>query len=349
MTSDHTSRNGSPNGQTTPFSQPCGVRVCGVGSAAPQRVLTNADLENILDTSDEWISQRTGIKQRRVCDPDTEGAFTLSRDAINAALQDANMNASDLDMLICASVTSEMTCPSMACRVSDAIGAAPAAAFDLVAACSGFVYATNIADSLIRSGRNKTIGVVGCDAMTSVLDYDDRSVSILFGDAAGAFVLQRDENPQMGCLYQSMNADGKMWESLYMPRRVQEIPDHDLDNTIRIGALRMNGRDIYKFAVTKFREVIEDALAATGLEVDDIAQFVCHQSNVRIIDAARQKIGLPEDKVYVNIDRYGNTSAGSVGLCFDELWRAGKIERGDKVMLIAFGGGLTWASSVWQL
>jgi 3-oxoacyl-[acyl-carrier-protein] synthase-3 len=186
--------------------------------------------------------------------------------------------------------------------------------------------------------------------MSTVCDYTDRSVSILFGDAAGAAILVRDDDdPSVGCLHQSLNADGATWPSLYMPRRVNEVPVEDIDNPIALGCLRMNGREVYKFAVNKFRQVIEDALAATGLAVDDIAQFICHQSNVRIIDAAKEKIGLPDDKVYINIDKYGNSSAGSVGLCFDQLWQSGKVKRGDTVVFVAFGGGLTWASSVWRL
>lgn len=328
---------------------PCGVRVAGVGSAVPERVLTNFDLEKILDTSDEWIVQRTGIRERRIVDQSREGTYTLGRDAMHRALENANMRGADLDLIIFASVTAEMTCPSNACRVALDVGAAGAAAFDMVAACSGFVYAINIADSLIRSGRHKAVGVIGCDAMSTVCDYTERSVSILFGDAAGAVVLTRDDDPTRGCMYQLLGADGTMWESLYMPRRCNEIPEKDKDNPIRLGCLRMNGREVYKFAVNKFREVIEDALNATGLTADQVSQFVCHQSNVRIIDAAKERLGLPDEKVYVNIDRFGNSSAGSVGLCFDQLWRAGKIKYGDHVVLVAFGGGLTWASSVWKL
>jgi 3-oxoacyl-[acyl-carrier-protein] synthase-3 len=326
-----------------------GVRIAGVGSAVPEKVLSNQDLEQVLDTSDEWIHQRTGIRERRIVDPRTEGTFTLSRDALRRALEDAGMKASELDLIIVATVSAEMTCPSTACRVSDHLGAAPAAAFDLVAACSGFVYAINVAEPLIRAGVYQTVAVVGCDAMSTVVDFSERSVSVLFGDAAGAVVLQRDDDPNLGCIYQSNKADGSMWESLYMPRRCDEIPAEDRENPIRLGCLRMNGREIYRFAISKFREVIEDALGATGMKVDDISQFICHQSNVRIIDAAKDKLGLPEDKVYINIDRYGNSSAGSVGLCFDQLWRNGKVKRGDNVMFIAFGGGLTWASSVWKI
>lgn len=332
------------------MSRPFGVRVAGVGSAVPDKVLTNADLEKMLDTSDDWITQRTGIRERRIVDPKTQGTFTLGRDALKGALADANMSGSDLDMIIFGTVTAEMTCPSNACRVALEVGAAPAGAFDLVAACCGFVYSLNVAESMIRSGRYRAIGVIGCDAMSTVCDYSERSVSILFGDAAGSVVLTRDDHDSsVGCLYQSLHSDATMWESLYMPRRCQEVPAKDCENPIRLGCLRMNGREVYKFAVNKFREVIEDALEKTGLTVDQISQFVCHQSNVRIIDAAKERLKLPDDKVHINIDRFGNSSAGSVGLCFDQLWKSGKVRRGDHVVFVAFGGGLTWASSVWKL
>lgn len=328
---------------------PCGVRLAGTGSKVPDRVLSNHDLEKILDTSDEWIVQRTGIRERRICDPETEGTFTLGRDALSAALADAGMTGSDLDLIICGTCTQEMSCPSAACRISAALDAAPAAAFDVAAACCGFVYSINIAESLIRSGRFRSVGVVGVDAMSSVIDYDDRSVSILFGDAAGAAVLVRDDDPGRGCIYQRMHADGRGWESLYIPRREREVPEQDRDNPIRLGNLRMNGREVFRFAVTRFRETVEDALVGTGLSVDDVSLFVCHQSNERIIAAAREKIGIPEEKMPINIDRFGNSSAGSVGLLFDQLRKSGRCREGEIVCLVAFGGGMTWSSSVWRI
>jgi len=330
---------------------PFGVRLVATGSAVPDGILTNADLEKMIDTSDEWIQKRTGIHERRICDPDKgEGAFELECKAITSALDAAGMDASELDMLIVGSLTSEMRCPSNACRVSHAIGAGTAAAFDLNAACSGFVYSMNIADSLIRSGRHRAIGVIGCDTLSKFIDYSERTVSILFGDAAGAAVLVRDdEHPEVGCIYQKTEGNGNGWENLYMPNVERDVPLAAGPCDAALGNLRMNGREVYKFAVKKFQAVIEDALEQTGLGVDDVAQFVCHQSNLRMIESAKEKIGLPDDKVHVNINRYGNSSAGSVGLCLDELWRAGKIQRGDTVILVAFGAGLTWASSVWRV
>ena len=329
--------------------QTIGVRIAGVGSAVPPRRLTNKDLEKLIDTSDEWIVKRTGIHERRVVDPETEGTFTLARDALKEALDNSGMKGSDLDLVILGSVTSEMTCPSTACRIVDALGAVPAPAFDLVAACSGFVYSINIADSLIRSGRFRCVGVIGCDAMSTMVDYSERSVSILFGDAAGAVVLVADEDPTLGCLYQSMYSDGGLWESLYAPRRPQEVHENDKDNPIRLNNLRMNGREVYKFAVGKFQDVIREALEETGLTVDDISQFVVHQSNTRIIDAAKERLGLPDEKVYINIDHYGNSSGGSVGLCLAQLWEAGKIKRDEYIMMVAIGGGMTWCANIWKV
>ncbi|MDZ4829868.1 MAG: beta-ketoacyl-ACP synthase III [Phycisphaerae bacterium] len=326
----------------------CGVRIAGTGSAVPDRILSNADFEKIVDTSDEWIFQRTGIRERRISDPSKEGTTTLSRDALNRALESSGIAASELDLIICGTCTQEMTCPSTACRVAAAVGATPAAAFDLVAACSGFVYSLNVAESLIRSGRHKKVGVVGCDAMSSIIDYCERGTSILFGDAAGAAILVRDENPSRGCIYQHLGADGRDWRSLYIPRRPQDVPPDATETTIRLGYLRMDGREVFKFAVTKFRQVIEDAMAKTGLGVDDVGLLVCHQSNIRIIEAAREKIGLRRDQVFTNIERYGNSSAGSVGLCLDQVWKAGLVPCEKPIILVAFGGGMTWASSVWR-
>lgn len=333
----------------TQNSQSFGVRIRGTGSCVPERRLTNEDLSKLVDTNDEWIVQRTGIHERRVCDLSTEGTFTMARDALKNALDAAEMKGSDLDLIIVGTVTGEMTCPSVAARVGAALGAVPAAAFDLSAACCGFVYSINLAQALIRSGQFRSIGVVGSECMSSIVDYSDRTVSILFGDAAGAAVLTRDPDPRIGCMYSTMGSDGSGWQSLYIPRRLQEVPENDRDNPIALGHLRMHGKEVFRFAVTKFREVIEDAMHQTGLTAESVGQVICHQSNIRIIEAAREKLGLPHEKVYVNIDQFGNSSAGSVGLCLDQLWRAGKIEKERPFVMVAFGGGLTWASGVWRI
>ncbi|MCH2162063.1 MAG: ketoacyl-ACP synthase III [Phycisphaerales bacterium] len=321
-----------------------GVRIAGTGSAVPSGTLTNKDLEKICDTSDEWIVKRTGIRERRVCDPRTEGSFTLSRDALLKAIDDAQIDPTEIDLVINATVSMEMVCPSNACRIAAAIGATPAGAFDLTAACSGFVYAMNMADTLVRSGRFRTVAVAGCDAMSNLIDYQDRSVSILFGDAAGAAILTADENPERGCIYQRTEADGRDWSNLYIPRRPQEILD---DSDVELGQLRMKGREVYKFAVGKFQWAIKDAMEHVGLEHDEVSVYICHQSNLRIIESAIEKLGLPRERVYVNIDTFGNSSAGSVGLCLDQVRKSGQLPEGEPFIMVAFGGGLTWASSVW--
>ena len=326
-----------------------GVRIAGVGSAVPDRRLTNQDFEKMFDTSDEWIRTRTGIRERRVVDQETEGTFTLSVEAVQKALDDAGIDGSSIDLLINASVSSEMTCPSNGCRVAHAIGAVPSPAFDLVAACSGFVYGLNVADPLIRGGAFKRIAVVGCDSMSTLCDYSDRSVSILFGDAAGAVILERDEDTDRGSIYSSMKSDASNWPCLYIPRRAQEVQDQAAVEHIELGKLRMLGREVYKFAVPKLIEMIEESLTAANLSPDDVSQFVCHQSNARIIESAITKLGLPAEKVHMNIQHYGNSSAGSVGLCLDEVWRAGKIKTGDIILIAAVGGGMTWAVNLWRV
>jgi len=238
--------------------QPCGVRLAGTGSAVPDTRLTNHDLARILDTSDEWITQRTGIRERRISAGTRDPVFNLSCRAGQHALDMAGVKASDIDLVILGTVSGEMLCPSTSCRVAAALGATPAGAFDLTAACCGFVYSMNVADSIIRAGRAKRVLAIGCDAISSVVDYTDRTVSILFGDAAGAVVLERCDDPAKGCRYQTMSADGADWHHLYMPYRPDIVPECDRTNPIRLGNLRMNGREVYKFAVNRFREVIED-------------------------------------------------------------------------------------------
>ena len=327
--------------------EPCGVRVLGTGSAVPDNILGNEELARRFDVDVDWIEQRTGIVERRYCN-ENEGTFELQTRALKAALDDAGLKGSDLSLIICASVTSEMTCPSNACRLSAEVDGAPAGAFDIVAACSGFVYAMNLADSLIRSGAQHTIAVVGSDAMSKLTDPLDRGTSILFGDAAGAVILQKCDDPGIGCFYQTMNGDGACWPALYIPEDESKVVEGDTATT-SFGNLRMKGKEVYKFAVTKFTEIAETLLEETGLKPEDVSQFICHQSNMRIIESAQTRLGLSDDKVFKNISHFGNSSAGAAALCFDQLWKDGKINRGDTIVLLAFGGGLTWASSAWKI
>ena len=324
-----------------------GVRIAGTGRAVPAQVLTNDDLAKIVDTNDEWIQQRTGIKARHQA-ADHETVFSLGRDALVKALAKAGVPAHELDLIIVASVSGEMLCPSTAARISEAVGADDAAVFDLAAACSGFLYGMNLADTMIRCGRAEKVAVIGVEVLTRLVDWSDRTVSIIFGDGAGAAVFVADPDPSKGCVHQTMHGDGRLWRTLYHPKLDRDVPENDTANPIRLGHLRMHGREIYKFAVTRFQEAIREALDRTGLKVGDVQHYICHQSNLRIIESAIEKLQLPADRVYVNIDRYGNTSAASIPICLDELTEAGRIEPGKPIILVAFGAGVTWASCVWN-
>ncbi|MBL0927660.1 MAG: ketoacyl-ACP synthase III [Phycisphaerales bacterium] len=327
-----------------------GVRIAGTGRHAPEGRLTNADLEKMMDTSDEWIVQRTGIRERRVCDP-TKGESTteICTLALKKALADARMDPKELDLLILGTVTGEMTCPSTACRVAAAVGAGDAGAFDLMAACSGFVYGLNIAHDLIRAGSYRNVAVVGCDVMSKVMDYENRNVAVLFGDAAGAAVLRATDDPGKGMIAGTMRADGSKWQELYLPQAERDFPPGADRTAVKVDALQMNGREVYKFAVGTFSRVIEQTLDRAGVKASDVDMFVCHQSNARMLESARDRFGVPPEKFYINIDRYGNCSAGSVPVCLDELREQGRCREGELVMFVAFGGGLTWAASLWRL
>ncbi|MBL9140834.1 MAG: ketoacyl-ACP synthase III [Phycisphaerae bacterium] len=325
-----------------------GTRIAGTGSALPEARLTNADLERLVDTSDEWIRQRTGIVERRKAGPG-DTSVTLASSALSKALDAAHMKADELDLIICGTCTGEMNCPATAARISEAVGCKVTGAFDLNAACCGFVYGMNLADTLVRSGRAQRVGVIGVEMLTRMVDYTERGTSIMFGDGAGAAVIVADPDPARGCVFQTMRGDGRMWRKLYRPFTTADVPEGDENNPVRVGYLRMHGREIYKFAVTQFQDSITEALDAAGLKVDDVQQYICHQSNLRIIESAVEKLKLPADRVYVNIERVGNTSSASVGICLDECVRSGKIAPGKPIVLVAFGAGVTWASCVWNV
>jgi len=327
-----------------------GVRILGSGSAIPSGILTNDDLADIVQTSDEWIFQRTGIRQRRMCDHSKgESNQSLCTAAMAGALADAKLTVHDLDLIIAGTITQDYRCPSVACMVAAALGSTKTAAWDLGAACCGFVYSLNAAHDLVRVGTHRRIGVIGCDTISAITDYTNRGVCILFGDAAGAVVIGATDDTTKGCIAQVNKANGSGWQDLYLPTWIDNIPANADLHTVKIGCLQMNGKAVFKFAVSTFQELIAETLAKVNMTSDQVDMFVCHQSNARILEAARAKFGIPEEKLYVNIDRIGNTSAGSVPLCFDELMKAGKIKPGMKVLFLAFGAGVTWTSSLWQL
>jgi 3-oxoacyl-[acyl-carrier-protein] synthase III len=330
-------------------TQRSGVAVVATGSSVPSRVLTNADFLSTLDTSDEWIVSRTGIKERRVVSPG-ETAATLGTAAADAALQKANLTPEQIDLIVVATVTPDLMCPSTACLIQGTLGCRPIPAFDVSAACSGFVYALATGDAFVRSGMAQHALVIGAEALTRVADYADRNTCILFGDAAGAVVLKAvPEDSPAGIKSFHLFADGTKQELIQVPSMVTPNPPPGKNALPDLRWLRMNGREVFKFAVTKMAELISKGLAeaaALGLE---ITLIVPHQVNSRIIDAATETAGFPRDRVMMNLDRYGNSSAASVPLAFDEAVREGRCGPGDTVLLVAFGGGLTWSSALLTL
>lgn len=327
--------------------RPAGVAIAGTGVCLPEKLLTNQDLAALTDTNDEWITQRTGIKTRRIVDPDTS-VRDIAREALQNALDDAKLPASELDMVILATITPEMICPSTAARVVAEIGATPAGAVDIAAACSGFVYAMNMAVALIETGQYRTVGVIGAETLSKIVDYKDRRTCILFGDGAGAMILRACDDENRGCLHQTMRSNGHLWGELYIPQHEGHLPlGHDFSGAYN--TLQMNGREVYKFAVTTTQQMMTETLEAAGVKAEELALVISHQSNRRILESARDRFGLAEDKLYINIDRFGNTSAASAAICLHEARQQKLIKDGDLVLFCAIGGGMTWTTSLWRI
>jgi 3-oxoacyl-[acyl-carrier-protein] synthase-3 len=318
--------------------------IVGTGSCVPDKRLTNEDLSKLVDTNDEWIVQRTGIRERRIAGSH-ESTATLASHAATRALQAAGLEPKHLDLILCATITPEMAFPATACFIAASLGLDSMPAFDLSAACSGFIYALDVADAYIKSGKYKTVLVVGAETLSRVTDYSDRGSCILFGDGAGAVVVQRSNETRRGLLYSSLYADGRGWEMLHCPPG-SRTPINEGMIAGKQHLMKIKGRDVYKFAVQRFHELIEDAMKKCQLTAKDFKLIVPHQVNQRIIDSAMERLNLPMDKAYVNIDKYGNTSAASIPIALDEAVRAGKIVKGDTVIFVAFGAGLTWANAV---
>lgn len=305
-----------------------------------------------METTDEWIVQRTGIRERRIIDPSKrESTSTLSAEALRNALAAARLTPDDLDLIIVSTMTAEMPCPAAACLVANELEATNCGGFDLNAACSGFVFGLNVAHDLIRGGAYRTIGLIGADTLSIHMDYSTagRGTAIIFGDAAGAVVVRATDDASKGLLAQAMRCDGPGWKDIYIPEAERDFPPGVACDPAKFGKVQMNGAAVFKFAVGTFSELIRETLEKAGLRADEVDMFVCHQSNSRILESARERFGIPKDRLYVNIDRVGNTVGASVPLCLDELVREGRVREGQKVMFVAFGGGLTWGSSLWQL
>lgn len=317
------------------------ARIKGTGSYVPERVLTNADLEYIVETTDEWISTRTGIRERRVSTDDT--TVDMAVKAARHAIKDAGLHAKDIDLIIIGTVTPEMTFPSTACFVQSHLGVkSGTAAFDVSAACSGFLYALDTADKYIRSGAAVNALVIGVDQFSRVIDWKDRSTCVLFGDGAGAVVLSAEKGSH-GILSSHIHSDGKHWKMLFAPGALQPSPFED--KKPHDPYLKMQGNETFKIAVRTMEGAVKEALEANGLAPGDISLLIPHQANLRIINATRDRMKLSDDKVFMNLDKYGNTSAGSIPIALDEAVRGGRVKSGDVVVFVAFGGGLTWASA----
>jgi len=323
--------------------------ITGYGSYAPPGILTNEDLAKMVDTSDEWINTRTGIKSRHICG-EKESTADLATEAAKNALAVAKLKPEQLDVIIVATITPEMVFPSTACFVQRNLGAKNAWAFDLMAACSGFIYGMSILQQFLESGRFRNALVIGAETLTKITNYKDRTSCILFGDGAGAVVLEArpivEGQPKNGIIYTTMYADGSNWETLNCQAYGSRNPiSRPLDNPDKV-YMQIKGREVYQMAVRRIVETITECLERCNLTIDDIKMVVSHQMNARIIESAAKRLQLPPEKYFINITEYGNTSAASVPLAFDQVICEGKIKRGDIVILVAFGAGLTWGAAV---
>jgi 3-oxoacyl-[acyl-carrier-protein] synthase-3 len=318
--------------------------VIGTGSYAPQKVLTNAELERMVETSDEWILTRTGIRERRIADT-SESTSDLAAKAAKAALENAGLTAQDIDLIIVATVTPDMFFPSTACFVQTHIGATRAACFDVSAACSGFLFAMDIARQFIATGTYQTILVIGADKLSTIVDWKDRNTCVLFGDGAGAAILQHREGSR-GILSSHMGSDGSYSDILYIPGGGCRHPITADTPPEHANTIKMNGRETYKQAVTSMLSAANLVLEAAHITSDQLACIIPHQANLRIIEAIAERMQVPLERFLINLDRYGNTSAAAVAIALDEANRTGRMKRGEPILLVVFGGGLTWASAV---
>lgn len=319
-------------------------RILGTGSYVPKQVLTNGDLEKLVDTSDAWIVERTGIRERRKAAPG-EACSDLGIQAAQHALNDANIRAIDLDLIIVATCTGDSPLPSTASLIQYRIGATRAAAFDISAACCGFVYALSVADAFIRSSQYRHVLVIGSEVMSSITDWSDRNTCVLFGDGAGAVVVGPTEEDK-GLLSIHLHADGRLSDLICVPGGGSSVPVSESMIADKLQFVKMRGNETFKIAVKTMEEAVREALVAQNLSVADIDFLVPHQANIRILNAVGQRLGLSKDQVIINLDRFGNTSAATIPLALDEAVRAGQIQTGSLIVLAAFGAGLTWASSV---
>jgi 3-oxoacyl-[acyl-carrier-protein] synthase-3 len=319
--------------------------IAGTGSYLPERILTNADLAKMVDTSDEWIISRTGIKERRVVAPD-EATSDLAAAASRRALEMASMDAEELDLIIVATITPDYMFPSTAGQVQRLLGAHRAAAFDIEAACTGFIYALSVGELFVTSGKYNKVLVIGAEVLTRFVDWEDKTTCVLFGDGSGAAILVPSEDEDRGIISTHLHNDGRMWDMLMAPAGGSRLPIDEQAIANKLNTVKMRGNEVFKVAVTKLSEVVDEVLEVNDLREEDIDFLVPHQANLRIIQATARKLKLPMEKVIITVDRHGNTSAASVPLALDEAVRSGRIKRSDRVLLEAFGGGLTWGAAL---
>ncbi len=312
-------------------------RIIGCGSYLPERILTNQELSTMVDTSEDWIVSRTGIRQRHIA---ADGQLTsdLAVEAARKAMDAAGVSAQDLDMIVVATTTPDKTFPATATRVQARLGCTRGAAFDLQAVCSGFIYGLSVADNFIRLGQARTVLLIGAETFSRILDWTDRTTCVLFGDGAGAVVLSASEDPRHGILSTHLHSDGRLGDILYV--------DGGPSSTQTTGHLRMTGKDVFRHAVINLAEIVDEALEANGLQRADIDWIVPHQANKRILDGTARKLKLPPERMVVTVDRHANTSAASIPLALDVALSDGRIKTGDLVLMEAMGGGLTWGASL---
>ena len=324
---------------------PYSAVIAGTGSALPAGKLTNDDLSKMVETNDEWITTRTGIKVRNICQ-DGDTTATLCTQAAKNALDAANVDADEIDLIIVGTITPEMVFPSTACFVQDMIGAKNAWAFDLSGACSGFVYSLSIAQQFVTSGRYKNVLVIGGETLSKITDYEDRGSCILFGDGAGAVVVTRDETPGKGIIYSNASSDGSGWTALNCQAYGSRYPVSQPLEDPAMKFMHINGREVYQLAVRRIVETITDCLEKCNLGIEDLKLCIPHQMNARIIESSAKRLKLRDDQVFINIENTGNTSAASIPIALDECYRGGGIEEGDIIITVAFGAGLTWGANV---
>jgi 3-oxoacyl-[acyl-carrier-protein] synthase-3 len=320
------------------------VSIIGTGSYVPEKILTNADLMRMVDTSDEWITTRTGIKERHIAAKD-EHTSDMATKAALAAMEQAGVSAKEIDLILLATATPDMMFPSTACLVQTKLGATKAACLDISAACAGFLFAIEIAQQFITSHTYETVLVIGAEKLSSITNWNDRNTCVLFGDGAGAAVL-RHRGSTHGVIATHVGSDGTYADILFMPGGGCRTPITSENADKNLQTIHMSGKDVYKQAVIAMLAASKTVLDQAGLTIDDIACVIPHQANLRIIEAIADRLKIPLDRFYVNLDRYGNTSAAAVAIALDEANRTGRIKSGDYILMVVFGGGLTWASTV---